>query len=147
MIAAVFEGGELVIWDALSMKIVREMADEKVIFAKYNLAVNPCDTLVIVKESGVIELDEGGVKIPFSKVKGDLISAEMSKGHLYTLDNTSTLSVVSLKHGAVLGSFTETEMGIGDSAGITSIGCHGQRDLLTIVCKNRTIRVCEFNAD
>ena len=38
-------------------------------------------------------------------------------------------------------------MGIGDSAGITSSGCHGNRDLLTIVCKNRIIRVAEFEGE
>ena len=146
MIAAVFEGGELIVWDALLRVIVEERADEKVVFAKYNWS-NAVDTLIIVKETGVIELEEEGVKIHFSKVNAGVSFAEISVRHLYTIDALSVLSVVSLKDGAVIGSFNESDMGIGDSSGITSLGCHGQRDLLTIVFKNRTIRVAEFNGD
>lgn len=146
MIAAVFEGGELIVWDALLKKIFKEQIDEKVVFAKYILN-NSTDTLIIVKESGVIELEEGYARIPFSNVTGSVIFAELSRDHLYTIDSQSVISVVSLKQGAILATFNESQMGIGDSSGIISFGCHGQLDLLTIVCKNRTIRVAEFNED
>lgn len=137
----------MIVWDALLKKIIKEQADEKFILAKFNLSYSPTDTLIIVKESGVIELEEGDTKIPFSKVNGSVVLAEMSKDHLYTIDSQSVLSVVSLKHGAILATFNESQMGIGESAGIISLGCHGKLDLLTIVCKNRIIRVAEFNGD
>ena len=61
----------------------------KVIFAKYNSV----DTLVIVKESGRLKLMKEASRFHFKRLKA-MISAEMSKDHLYTIDNTSSLGLV-----------------------------------------------------
>ena len=111
--------------------------------------MNIQDSVVIVKESGKVEMISNEAKIFISQIdtKGTIICADMSIEKIYLLDNIGILFVINLKDGVVLGSFTEIDMGITETSGITSLSCHSERDLLSLVCKNRTIRIAEFVSD
>ena len=147
--AALFEGGELIIWDTIKSKISFNCEYEpldKINFAKFNISD---DSIAIAKESGKIEVISNNFKRSLSQVdaKGTIICADMSNDKLFLLDNIGILFIVSLKDGEVLGSFSEADMGITETSGITSLSCHAEKDLLSLVCKNRTIRIAEFNSD
>lgn len=137
------------IWDTLKGKIIFSFECDpldKVIFAKF---MNSQDSVVIVKESGKIEITSNGSMIFLSQVntKGAFFCAEISIEKIFLLDTMGIVFVVNLQDGAVVGSFSEADMGITEASGITSFNCHSERDLLSLVCKNRTIRIVEFDSN
>lgn len=80
------------------------------------------------------------------ETKGVIIFAEMSIEKIFLLDSIGIVFVVSMREGEVLGSFSETDLGIIETSGIISLNCHSKKDYLSLVCKNRTIRVVEFDS-
>ena len=105
-----------------------------------------------MKESGKIEIVSpsklnGSSQVTFPRVKSDgsISCVEMSRTKLFLVDSFSVLSIIDLKGGIIVGSYSESDMGI-EGSGIISINCHYERDLLTLVFKNRAIRVAEFNS-
>lgn len=149
MIVANFENNEVIFWDTINKKIVSALNtqdnDDKIIFVKYL----EDDSLIIVKKSGKAELISTNLEsqISFQRVSidGNIVAAEMSRTRLFLVDNLGNLSVIDLRDGSILGTFTESDLGVNDCSGIVSINCHYEKDLLTIIFKNRVIRVAEFD--
>ena len=82
--------------------------------------------------------------------RGHIILAEMSKDTLFLLDNFGNLTTVDLESGKVIRKFTDSDLAVSESSsggsGITGITCHYERNILSLVCKNRTIRIFEYDA-
>lgn len=115
--------------------------------AKFDLSHPSGNLLVFIRHSGKIEyaLDDDQGLLCEVETNGQIVTADTSKNYIFVIDSNGILSVICIERKCVIASFSESEMGISESSGITSLTCHPEMNILTLVCKNRCIRVMSFD--